>query len=173
MGHDYRVSGGSFFQTNRYLVDELVKTATGGATGKAALDLYAGVGLFTLPLTGRFDEVLAVESSPHAFGDLKHNAPRNAKPTRATTEEFLEKRGEKLAVDFVLVDPPRAGLGEKTTAALCRTSASRVTYVSCDPATLSRDLRLLLESGFKVEQAHLFDLFPQTAHMETVLHLVR
>jgi 23S rRNA (uracil1939-C5)-methyltransferase len=72
-----------------------------------------------------------------------------------------------------LVDPPRAGLGEKTTAALCRTSASRVTYVSCDPATLSRDLRLLLESGFKVEQAHLFDLFPQTAHMETVLHLVR
>ena len=73
----------------------------------------------------------------------------------------------------MLVDPPRAGLAEKATAALCRTSASRVTYVSCDPATLSRDLRLLLESGFKVEQAHLFDLFPQTAHMETVLHLVR
>ncbi len=173
VGHDYRVSGGSFFQTNRYLVDDLVKTATGGATGKAALDLYAGVGLFTLALAGSFEDVIAVESSPHAFGDLKHNAPRNAKPTRATTEEFLEKRGEKLAVDFVLVDPPRAGLGEKATAALCRTSASRVTYVSCDPATLSRDLRLLLESGFKVEQAHLFDLFPQTAHMETVLHLVR
>jgi 23S rRNA (uracil1939-C5)-methyltransferase len=173
VGHDYRVSGGSFFQTNRHLVDDLVKTAIGGATGKAALDLYAGVGLFTLALAGSFEDVIAVESSPHAFGDLKHNAPRNAKPTRATTEEFLEKRGEKLAVDFVLVDPPRAGLGEKTTAALCRTSASRVTYVSCDPATLSRDLRLLLESGFKVEQAHLFDLFPQTAHMETVLHLVR
>jgi 23S rRNA (uracil1939-C5)-methyltransferase len=73
----------------------------------------------------------------------------------------------------VLLDPPRAGLGDKATAALCRTSASRVTYVSCDPATLSRDLRVLLESGFKVGQAHLFDLFPQTAHMETVLHLVR
>jgi 23S rRNA (uracil1939-C5)-methyltransferase len=173
VGHDYRVSGGSFFQTNRHLVDDLVKTATGGATGKAALDLYAGVGLFAIALASGFEDVIAVEPSPHAFGDLKHNAPRNAKPTRATTEEFLEKRGEKLAVDFVLVDPPRAGLGEKTTAALCRTSASRVTYVSCDPATLSRDLRLLLESGFKVEQAHLFDLFPQTAHMETVLHLVR
>jgi 23S rRNA (uracil1939-C5)-methyltransferase len=173
VGHDYRVSGGSFFQTNRHLVDDLVKTATGGATGKAALDLYAGVGLFTLALADSFEEVLAVESSPHASGDLKHNALRNVKSTRATTEEFLQKRGEKLAVDFVLVDPPRAGLGDKATAALCRTSALRVTYVSCDPATLSRDLRLLLESGFKVEQAHLFDLFPQTAHMETVLHLVR
>ncbi len=173
VGHDYRVSGGSFFQTNRFLVDGLVKTATGGATGKTALDLYAGVGLFTLSLAGHFEEVIAVEASPHAFADLKHNAPRNSKPTRATTEEFLQKRGEKLAVDFVLVDPPRAGLGDKATAAVCRTSAARVTYVSCDPATLSRDLRLLLESGFTVEQAHLFDLFPQTAHMETVLHLVR
>jgi len=173
VGHDYRVSGGSFFQTNRFLVEDLVKVATGGATGKSALDLYAGVGLFTLALAGKFEDVIAVESSPHAFADLKRNAPRNVKPSGATTEEFLRRRGEKLAVDFVLLDPPRAGLGDKATTALCRTSASRVTYVSCDPATLSRDLRLLLESGFKVEQAHLFDLFPQTAHMETVLHLVR
>ncbi len=173
VGHEYRVSGGSFFQTNRFLIDELVQVAIGGAKGKTALDLYAGVGLFTLPLAGNFDDVLAVEASLHAFADLKHNAPRNVRPTRAATEEFLQKRSEKLAVDLVLVDPPRAGLGDKATAALCRTSASRVTYVSCDPATLSRDLRLLLESGFKVERAHLFDLFPQTAHMETVLHLVR
>jgi 23S rRNA (uracil1939-C5)-methyltransferase len=173
VGHEYRVSGGSFFQTNRFLVDDLVKTAAGRAKGKAALDLYAGVGLFTLALSSNFEDVIAVESSPHAFGDLKHNAPRNVKPTRATTEEFLQKRGDKLAVDFVLVDPPRAGLGDKAAAALCNTSASQVTFVSCDPATLSRDLRVLLESGFKVEQAHLFDLFPQTAHMETVLHLVR
>ena len=173
VGHDYRVSGGSFFQTNRFLVDDLVKTATSRAKGKAALDLYAGVGLFTLALSSNFEDVIAVEASPHAFGDLKHNAPRNVKPARATTEEFLQKRGEKLAVNYVLVDPPRAGLGDKAAAELCRTSASQVTFVSCDPATLSRDLRVLLESGFKVEQAHLFDLFPQTAHMETVLHLVR
>ena len=79
----------------------------------------------------------------------------------------------RLAVQFVLLDPPRAGLGETATRALCRTSASCVTYVSCDPATLSRDLRVLLESGFRVEQAHLFDLFPQTAHMETILQLIR
>jgi len=173
VGHDYRVSGGSFFQTNRYLVDDLVKVATRGANGKSALDLYAGVGLFTLTLAASFDEVTAVEASSHAFADLKHNVPRNVRPSRATTEEFLQKRGEKLAVDFVLVDPPRAGLGDKAAAALCKMSASQVTFVSCDPATLSRDLRLLLESGFKVEQVHVFDLFPQTAHMETVMHLVR
>jgi 23S rRNA (uracil1939-C5)-methyltransferase len=172
-GHDYRVSAGSFFQTNRFLVDELVKVTTGRAKGKAALDLYAGVGLFTMALAERFDEVIAVEASPHAVADLKHNAPRTVRPSRATTEEFLEKRGAGLEAEFVLVDPPRAGLGDKATAALCRTSAKQVTLVSCDPSTLSRDLKVLLESGFKVEQAHLFDLFPQTAHMETVLHLVR
>ena len=172
-GRDYRVSGGSFFQTNRHLIDDLVKVAIGEAEGKAALDLYAGVGLFSLALAAKFEEVLAVEPSPHAFADLKYNAPRNVRANRATTEEFLQKRGKKRALDFVLVDPPRAGLGDKATAALCGTSASKVTFVSCDPATLARDLRVLLESDFKVEQAHLFDLFPQTAHMETVLHLVR
>jgi 23S rRNA (uracil1939-C5)-methyltransferase len=173
LGHDYRVSGGSFFQTNRFLIEDLGRVAVGEANGNVALDLFAGVGLFTLPLAAKFREVTAVEASPHAVGDLRHNVPSNVKVVHATTEDFLEQQGASLKPEFVLLDPPRAGLGEKTTMALCRTSASRVTYVSCDPATLSRDLRLLLESGFKVEQAHLFDLFPQTAHMETVLHLVR
>ena len=170
---DYRVSAGAFFQTNRFLTAELVKVATEGASGSTALDLYAGVGLFTLPLASKFSEVIAVEASPHAVADLQHNAPANVKPVRATTEAFLEKEAARLKPDFILLDPPRAGLGEKATAALGRTSTGLVTLVSCDPATLSRDLRLLLESGFEVEQAHLFDLFPQTAHMETVLRLVR
>jgi len=173
VGHEYRVSAGSFFQTNRFLVDEMVQVAIAGATGQCALDLYAGVGLFTLPLAAKFEEVVAVEASPHAVADLKHNAPRNVRSSRATTEAFLEQQAARLKPDFILLDPPRAGLGDKATAALCGTSAGQVTLVSCDPATLSRDLRLLLESGFKVEQAHLFDLFPQTAHMETVVRLVR
>ena len=92
---------------------------------------------------------------------------------RATTEAFLAERAAKLALDLVILDPPRAGLGEKAAAALGRMSASYVTYVSCDPATLSRDLRVLLELGYRIEQAHLVDLFPQTYHMETVLHLAR
>ncbi len=172
-GVDYRVSGGSFFQTNRYLIDKLVEIVVGGHTGRAALDLYAGAGLFTAHLARNFDHVLAVEASPHAFGDLRHNVPANVKCLRMTTETFLAERAAKLAPDLVVLDPPRAGLGEKATAALGRMSASHVTYVSCDPATLSRDLRVLLESGYRVEQAHLIDLFPQTYHMETVLHLVR
>ena len=171
--HDFRVSAGSFFQTNRFLIEELVQVAVGENKGRAALDLYAGVGLFTLPLSLRFDEVLAVEASPNSIADLRHNAPANVKSTRATTEAYLIERGPKLAPDFVVVDPPRAGLGEKTSRALGRMSVPRVTYVSCDPATLARDLRVLLESGFKVQQAHLFDLFPQTAHLETVIHLAR
>ncbi len=171
--HEFRVSAGSFFQTNRFLVEELAQVAVGEHKGRAALDLYAGVGLFTLLLLLRFDEVLAVEASPNSFADLRHNAATNVKPIRATTEAFLTERGPKLAPDLILVDPPRAGLGEKTARALGRMSVPRVTYVSCDPATLARDLRVLLESGFKVEQAHLFDLFPQTAHLETILHLSR
>lgn len=171
--HDFRVSAGSFFQTNRFLVEELAHVAVGENKGRAALDLYAGVGLFTLPLSLRFDEVLAVEASPNSFADLRHNAAAKGKPIRATTEAFVIERGTKLAPDFVIVDPPRSGLGEKTARALGRMSVPRVTYVSCDPATLARDLRVLLESGFKVQQAYLFDLFPQTAHLETVLHLAR
>ncbi len=172
-GQQYRVSGGSFFQTNRYMVDTLAQVATANGGGRAALDLYAGVGLFTLLLARNFDEVLAVESSQDSLADLRVNVPTNVKCIHATSERFLTERGPNLAPDLVVLDPPRAGLGEKASAALGRMSVSRVTYVSCDPATLSRDLRLLLESGFRVEQAHLVDLFPQTFHMETVLHLVR
>jgi 23S rRNA (uracil1939-C5)-methyltransferase len=171
--HDFRVSAGSFFQTNRFLVEQLARIAVGDHKGRAALDFYAGAGLFSLALALRFDQVLAVEASPHSVADLRHNASPNVKPIRATTEAFLTERAPKLAPDLVIVDPPRAGLGDKTARALGRMSVPRVTYVSCDPATLARDLRVLLESSFRVEQAHLVDLFPQTAHMETVLHLAR
>ena len=173
VGADYRVSGGSFFQTNRFLIDKLVEVVVGNRTGRAALELYAGAGLFTRHLARNFDHVLAVESSPYSFADLRHNVPANVKCIRTTTELFLSERAEKLAPELVVLDPPRAGLGEKATLALCRMSASHVTYVSCDPATLSRDLGVLLKSGYRIEQAHLLDLFPQTYHMETVLHLSR
>ena len=173
VGHDYRVSGGSFFQTNRFLAGELVKIVIGETKGRGALDLYAGAGLFTAQLARNFDTVLAVEPSPHSFADLCHNVPPNVKCIRATTEKFLAERATKLAPDLVVVDPPRSGLGKKTARALGRMTVPRVTYVSCDPATLSRDLYILLEFNFRVEHVHLVDMFPQTFHMETVLHLVR
>lgn len=172
-GHRYSVSGGSFFQTNRFLIDKLAHIVTGGCMGRTALDLYAGVGLFTLSLATSFENVIAVEASPRSFSDLRANIPAHVMPIQTTVEKFLAENVPKLEVELVVVDPPRVGLGEKTAQALGHISVSRVIYVSCDPATLSRDLRVLLGCGFRVEQIHLIDLFPQTYHIETVLQLVR
>ena len=169
----FRVSAGSFFQTNRFLIDELVGAATTGLSGRTALDLYAGTGLFTLPLSKCFDRVIAVEASPFSHSDLQRNAPPNVKAVQATTEKYLENVGQKSGLDVVLLDPPRSGMGERMSRTLGQLRVPRLTYVSCDPATLARDLRVLEQSGFHIESAHLVDLFPQTFHMETVLHLAR
>lgn len=168
----YRVSAGSFFQTNRFLIDRLDELVTSGRTGATALDLYAGVGLFSLQLSQNFREVTAVETAPFAHHDLRHNSPSNVTAVRSTAERFLASLPEGVRCDLVVVDPPRAGLGEKAARALARLAAPHITYVSCDPATLSRDLRVLLESGYHVETISLLDLFPQTFHVESVLQLV-
>ena len=169
----FRVSAGSFFQTNRFLIDELVAVALDNAKGRTALDLYAGTGLFSVPLAQRFDRVSAVEASRFSYSDLQHNAPRNVKPVQAATEKYLDTIGKKSGIDFVLLDPPRSGMGEHTARLLVKTQAPHITYVSCDPATLARDLRVMSAAGYHIESAHLVDLFPQTFHMETVVHLVR
>jgi 23S rRNA (uracil1939-C5)-methyltransferase len=168
----YRVSAGAFFQVNRHLIEELVTLVTEHAEGELALDLYAGVGLFSVPLTRRFAQVIAVESSQIAHADLRHNAPANVKAVRVTAEQYLREAG-KLRADLVVVDPPRIGLGERVTRDLMRLGVPQITYVSCDPATLARDLGHLLSGGYRVEQAHLIDLFPQTYHLESVFHLAR
>lgn len=170
--HEYRVSAGAFFQTNRFLASELVATALRDLAGRVAVDLYAGVGLFSLPLAERFEKVVAVEASPFSAGDLRANATPKISAIQQTTEQWL-RGNPSMKADLVVVDPPRSGLGEATARALGKLRTSRVTYISCDPSTLSRDLRVLLQSGFRVEQAHLVDLFPQTFHMESVFHLVR
>ena len=182
----YRVSAGAFFQVNRHLTDELVEIVVhwgggrdahrtagrdAGAAG-TALDLYAGVGLFSSVLNREFERVIAVESSPTSHADLLYNSPANVKAVRATTEQYLENVAGKLRPELVVVDPPRSGLGERVIKGLMKLAAPRITYVSCDPATLSRDLARLLQSGYRVEEAHLVDLFPQTYHLESVFHLV-
>lgn len=167
----YRVSAGSFFQTNRYLVDKLLSIVTAAPAGQIALDLYAGAGLFAVALSGRFERIFAVESSPQSFADLEYNSPGNVKAIRAAVDVYLERARENGKADLVVVDPPRAGLGRKVTDRLVRLRAPRLTYVSCDPATLARDLVPLLAAGYSVEQAHLVDLFPQTFHIESVLQL--
>jgi 23S rRNA (uracil1939-C5)-methyltransferase len=115
--------------------------------------------------------VIAVESSPQSFADLEYNSPENVKTVRAGVEAYLEKAGGKRRADLIVVDPPRAGLGKRVTSALLSLSAPHLTYVSCDPATLARDLVPLLAAGYRVEQAHLVDLFPHTFHIESVLQL--
>lgn len=169
----FRVSAGSFFQTNRFLIDELIQTAVNGSKGRTALDLYAGTGLFSLPLSRSFERVIAVEASPHSFADLHSNATPNIKAVQASTEKYLDNVGRRSGIDLILADPPRSGMGEHTSRKLGQTGIPRLTYVSCDPATLARDLRVLTAAGFAIESVHLVDLFPQTFHMETVVRLVR
>ena len=137
------------------------------------LDLYAGTGLFSLPLARSFDQVIAVEASPASFADLRANASEKIKAVRSTTEDYLRQIGGKHAPDLVVVDPPRAGLGDQVIPILGRSKAAELCYVSCDPATLARDLRALGEVGYRIDSIHLVDLFPQTFHLETVVHLSR
>jgi 23S rRNA (uracil1939-C5)-methyltransferase len=170
--YGYRVSAGSFFQTNRFLAAKLVELVTSKRSGKAALDLYAGVGLFTLPMSRNFERITSIEFAQNSFDDLAANAAvPHIQAVHSTTEDYLNAARGRW--DFAIVDPPRAGLGERVAKALAGLSIPRIAYVSCDPATLSRDLVTLLAAGYHVEEAHLVDLFPQTYHMETVLHLAR
>lgn len=164
----FRVSRNSFFQVNRFLVDRLVQCAIGGAEGASAVDLYAGVGLFAARLAERFQKVAAVESSSSAFRDLEHNA-QGVIAQNKTSEEYLAALAEK--PDLILADPPRAGLGKHAVKELARIQAPRLTIVSCDPATLARDLQGLLAASYRIDKITMVDLFPQTFHIETVVHL--
>jgi 23S rRNA (uracil1939-C5)-methyltransferase len=168
-----RVSGGSFFQANRFMVEELVGIAVAGRSGDIALDLYAGVGLFSAALATSFRHIVAVESSQGSAADLKYNSARNVKAVRSTVDTYLGGQGAKVRPDYVVVDPPRAGLGERVASGVAKLGAPRVTYVSCDPATLARDLITLTGVGYRVERLHLVDLFPQTYHIESVVELAR
>jgi 23S rRNA (uracil1939-C5)-methyltransferase len=169
----FQVSAGAFFQINRHLINELVEIVCDGHSGERALDLYAGVGLFSTVLSRRFAQVIAVESSQTSHADLVHNSPANVKAVQATTADFLRSASGTLRPDLVVVDPPRSGLGETVVQSLVGLGAHRMTYISCDPATVSRDLAGLLSAGYRMEQVHLVDLFPQTYHLESVFHLAR
>jgi 23S rRNA (uracil1939-C5)-methyltransferase len=167
----YGVSAGSFFQVNRFLIEELAEVATGGMSGETALDLYAGVGFFSLLLARGFARVIAVEASKTSHSDLLHNVPQQVKPVRDTTERYLASA--RVRADFVIADPPRGGLGESMVQRLAGMDVPRISYVSCDPSTLARDLRLFVALGYKIERVDLVDLFPQTYHIESVFRLVR
>jgi len=171
-GSLYRVSGGAFFQVNRYLIEAMVETVLEGAQGESALDLYAGVGLFSLPMARRFGKAVAVEAGTAAASDLRFNAGRAGVAVDAqqtSVDAYLSSA--TAAPDFVLADPPRAGLGKRAVEQLVRLSPPRLTIVACDPATLARDLAGLIFSGYRLERLTMIDLFPQTFHIEAIAEL--
>jgi 23S rRNA (uracil1939-C5)-methyltransferase len=183
VGMDYRVDQGAFFQVNRWLVDALVERVTADVRGALAWDLFAGVGLFARQLASRFARVIAVESAAASIAALVHNLRgTGASAVKATTLDFLRRGGsgdrpDLIVPDLIVVDPPRTGLGPETTALLAEIAAPEIVYVSCDPATLARDLRALVDSRngprYIIDQITLADLFPQTFHLETVVRLRR
>ena len=183
---DYRVSHGSFFQTNRFLADTLAGVATENLEGDTALDLFAGVGYFALPLAGKFRRVVAVESSDASIRDLESNRQRagmaHVEAVRATAEEFLaqpntppRRSSERIPLrpDVALLDPPRSGLSKAAAEHLAAQEAPSIIYVSCDPSTLARDLVRLTARGYRLKRLRLVDLFPQTFHIETIATLER
>jgi 23S rRNA (uracil1939-C5)-methyltransferase len=179
-GTNYRVGHLSFFQVNRFLLDSMIEKVTGDVNGRLALDLYAGVGLFTIPLTKLFTRVVGVESNLAAARDLEANLQACEGPAavhrHATAENFLANWHER--PDLVVMDPPRAGVEPATLARLGKIAPWKIHYLSCDPATLARDLAILTGSeekpgDYKIANIYLFDIFPQTYHMEVLVRLAR
>jgi len=169
---EYWVGRGSFFQMNRSLVGELARVVTHGRRGTIAWDLYAGVGLFSRLLARAFEQVVAVEAAGDDLAKSFKGPGRRAVST--TTVEFLRGAAvQRERPELVVMDPPRAGVGAEACSLLAKISPTEIVYVSCDPVTLARDLRELLKSGYRLAEVHLFDMFPQTYHLETVAILNR
>jgi 23S rRNA (uracil1939-C5)-methyltransferase len=170
----YWVPRTAFFQVNRFLLPELLALVTNNRSGSLALDLYAGVGLFSRDLAARFTQVTAVEIAEPAFTALASTRLTNLCAIKATTLDFLRAAVlERDRPDFLVLDPPRSGVGPEVCSLLVRISAPSLVYVSCSPETLRADLITLTASGYTLAELHLFDLFPQTIHIETVAILTR
>lgn len=175
-GRRLRSHVGSFFQGNRFLLDDLVAAVVEMTPrGGAVLDLYAGVGLFALALAAGADSVEGVELNPIAVEDARHNAER------AGLSHVRFHRGDALAGlaswrvnadERIVLDPPRTGAGVELVRAIASRHPAVVVYVSCDPPTLGRDLKAFSGEGYAPDAVRAFDLFPDTFHMETVVRLV-
>ncbi len=190
-GHEFSVTPGVFFQTNRFLVDAVCRDVGRAAAAIApgrALDLFAGVGLFAGPLAGAGHAVVSVEGSGDSVGLAREAKKRWFSPhpgplppgegedlpdwqvVLSSALGFLESSTDRF--DLVVADPPRAGLGAGVSRALARLAPAKLLYVSCEMPTLARDLAFLLEGGFAIEDARLYDFFPFTHRVEAMVSLV-
>jgi len=164
-----------FFQGHRQLLATLVEKAVGDGEGEEAVDLYAGVGLFSLSLARRYRRVIAVESDTLAARFARNNARLNRIVNVAVesvaAEAWVARRDDKAPPpDRVILDPPRAGVSTRVRSWLFKRRIPHLTYVSCHPAALARDLRRIRQA-YRLDRVALLDLFPQTGHMEVVAHL--
>jgi 23S rRNA (uracil1939-C5)-methyltransferase len=171
-----RQSIGAFFQTNRFLLEKLVEVVSPDEDVERLVDLYCGVGLFSIPLARHASDVVGVETSRVAVAD----AVANAKVAGVSGARFICADAARFAEgfpfrrdDYVIVDPPRGGLPRGLTKALAKSPVRRICYVSCDPPAFARDAAALVAKGFRLERVHLLDLFPNTHHFETVATLSR
>ncbi len=177
-GRKYRVGHLSFFQVNRFLLDELTRAVVGEYKGELALDLFAGVGLFSVPLAANFKRVIAVEGNVAAVRDLEINLKETptARARHSEVESFLARWKER--PELVVLDPPRAGISDVAAKRLREIGPETIVYLSCDPATLARDLAVLTKevepgSRYKISKLELYDIFPQTYHIEALATLQR
>jgi tRNA/tmRNA/rRNA uracil-C5-methylase (TrmA/RlmC/RlmD family) len=195
-GQSYTLSAESFFQTNEGLLPQLIDAAISDASGDSAIELYSGVGLFTLPLARRFKRVIAVEENRDAarfarqnlanasltntqietrdvanWIDLECSLTPLSLPMVNTKKMTKRRQAGALQIDFLLLDPPRTGAESRVIDGILQISPKRICYVSCDPATLARELRKILAGGYVLDSIHAFDMFPQTHHVETIAQL--
>ncbi|HLE64097.1 MAG TPA: RsmD family RNA methyltransferase, partial [Pyrinomonadaceae bacterium] len=172
----YEFSATSFFQTNHDLLEAFIGSVIEESQGQSAIDFYCGVGLFTLPLARRFSQVVGIEANPnsslYARANVKNAGLVNAKIMTARVGEWLNQNVHSTKpADLLLLDPPRTGAEPGVIQGILTLKPARIAYVSCDPATLARDLKELLAGGYAMESIVAFDMFPQTHHVETVVHL--
>lgn len=174
--HDYRVSADSFFQVNTAMTGELVRAVLHALDLHAemqVLDLYCGVGLFTLPISSHAALTVGVESSSAAAADARINAPTARIVEADVAEALAQPEISHEAWDAIVLDPPRAGLSYAAVRGLIALRARRLVYVSCDPATLARDVSHLHHAGYALRHAQPIDMFPQTRHVEVIAVLER
>ncbi len=176
LGERFFFSAKSFFQANEKMLEALVKEAVAGFEGMTAIDFYCGAGLFSVPLAKNFERVFGVESNSDSIGFARKNRDtariENLEFYEGRVKEFLKKQQGKKA-DFVLIDPPRSGVKTATLKRIAGICTGNMNYVSCNPSTLARDLRVLLDEGFEIRSINAIDMFPQTHHVETIVKLSR
>jgi len=173
-GYTWRLHTRAFFQVNRHLLGTMLRLVTAHAARTVnrqhAVDLYAGVGFFTLPMARLFDRVTMIEGSPLSARYAKMNVPWNVKVVEAPVEQHISRVAK---ANFTFLDPPRAGARPEVISAVAERTTERISYLSCDPVTFARDANRIIGAGWRIASLDLLDLFPNTHHVETLASFER